>query len=131
MAKKALSKKDAKILELKAERARLRAEKGALQHQLEQVDSTLRNAQFTGSSEFMWLQSFQALVLHLARIRGIGPTPFLDFSPAPLPANTHDPMTGEAIIRVPQQALIDRLVADDTASGTHSLMSSDEVSDAT
>ncbi|WEV84083.1 hypothetical protein N855_gp39 [Mycobacterium phage Muddy] len=131
MGKKQVSKKEAKILELKAQKAHLQAANYHLQGQLEQVDELLRKAEFTGTSERAWLQSFQALVLHLARIRGIGPTPFLDFSPQSVPMSTHDPRTGQPLVNVPEQALIDRLVAEDSAAGTHTLMSTDEVSDAT
>lgn len=129
--RKQVSKKDAKILELKAQVSRLQIERNAIGSQLETVDSVIRSATFQGSSEVEWLKSFQALVLHLARIRGIGPTPYLDFGPVVVPPSTHDPNTGEPIVRTPQGALIDRLVAEDTASGTHSLMSTDEVTRAT
>lgn len=131
MGKKKSSKKDKRIIELIAQRNQAELERHVLAEQLEQVDSTLRNATFQGTSEIEWLRTFQALVIHLARIRAIGPTAFIDWGiPTPVPS-THDPNTGEPIVRTPQGALIDRLVAEDTASGTHSLMSTDEVTRAT
>jgi hypothetical protein len=123
------SKKDRKIAELKAQNQLLRDQLLHVTQSLGRVDDALRNAQFQGSSEVEWLRSFQDFVLYLAQLRGVGPAQFL--YPVAVPASTHDPRTGEPLVPLPKQALIDRLVAEDEAAGTHSLVTADEVSDAT